>query len=341
MRLNSSTTISSVPKDGKPRPFWSVMIPTYNPPLKYLEQALQGVLAQDPGREQMQIEVVDDCSPDVDVAAAVRQIAGDRVICSRTPQNLGLAGCWNTCVERSRGEWVHILHQDDMVLPGFYVALGKAALSDEKIGAVVCRLAFVDPDGHWLDLSDIIRKEPGVIEDWLERLGSKQLIQTPSIVVRRSVYELIGGFRSDLCFTLDWEMWLRIATRFSFWYEPRILANYRVHDSSETSKLLLEASDTRDCRKMIELTQTYQPPHLVSKVTKNARTFYAELAIQNARRLLVLRHRRSAWKQVVEAFRLSKRPRICWLVLSFFSLWGRLLGSYAKQFLRRRFGSTN
>jgi cellulose synthase/poly-beta-1,6-N-acetylglucosamine synthase-like glycosyltransferase len=44
------------------RPYWSVMIPTYNPRANYLEETLNKVLQQDPGPEQMQIEVVYDCS---------------------------------------------------------------------------------------------------------------------------------------------------------------------------------------------------------------------------------------------------------------------------------------
>ena len=82
-------------------PFWSVMIPTYNPRRDYLEQALSSVLSQDPGQDKMQIEVVDDCSTGQDVANLVWSIAGDRVTFSKTPSNLGLAGCWNACAERS------------------------------------------------------------------------------------------------------------------------------------------------------------------------------------------------------------------------------------------------
>jgi glycosyltransferase involved in cell wall biosynthesis len=91
------------------------MVPAYNPRRDYLEETLRNVLSQDPGPEKMQLEVVDDCSPDVDVEMLVKAIAGERVAFSKTLGNLGLAGCWNACIERSVGEWVHILHQDDMV----------------------------------------------------------------------------------------------------------------------------------------------------------------------------------------------------------------------------------
>jgi 3-hydroxybutyryl-CoA dehydrogenase len=68
----------------------------------------------------MQIEVLDNCSTQVDVAAIVRELAGDRVTCFRQPENIGLCGNWNSCVERARGHWVHVLPDDDAVLPGFY-----------------------------------------------------------------------------------------------------------------------------------------------------------------------------------------------------------------------------
>jgi len=61
--------INRAAADAGARPFWSVMIPTYNPRADYLEETLHSVLQQNPGPKQMQIEVVDDCSPGMDVVA--------------------------------------------------------------------------------------------------------------------------------------------------------------------------------------------------------------------------------------------------------------------------------
>jgi glycosyltransferase involved in cell wall biosynthesis len=52
------------------------MIPTYNPRADYLEESLQSVLRQDPGPEQMQIEVIDDRSTDDLAAHTVRRVGG-------------------------------------------------------------------------------------------------------------------------------------------------------------------------------------------------------------------------------------------------------------------------
>src|SRR5438105_12861529 len=110
-----SPAIRVLPADNC-RPFWSVMMPTYNPRADYLEETLQSVLQQDPGPEQMQIEVIDDCSTDDLAAQTVGRVGGGRVTFRAEPQNRGLADTWNRCIERARGHWVHILHQDDFVL---------------------------------------------------------------------------------------------------------------------------------------------------------------------------------------------------------------------------------
>jgi glycosyltransferase involved in cell wall biosynthesis len=103
------------------------MIPTYNPRPNFLEETLTSVLQQDPGPEQMQIEVVDDGSNDDTASEVTRRVGAGRVMFHHESENQGLANSWNRCVERARGDWVHILHQDDIVLPGFYDLLRKGA----------------------------------------------------------------------------------------------------------------------------------------------------------------------------------------------------------------------
>src|ERR1035441_1558771 len=110
-------------------PFWSSDVCSSDLQEAFLRKTLESVLQQDAGADTMQIEVVDDGSPEGNVEAMVKSIAGARVQISRTPKNLGLAGCWNTCIERARGQWVHLLHHDDYVLPGFYAQLKE---SDRK-----------------------------------------------------------------------------------------------------------------------------------------------------------------------------------------------------------------
>jgi glycosyltransferase involved in cell wall biosynthesis len=280
------------------------MMPVYRPDAHYFRQALESVLHQDEGPERMQIDVVDDCSPDMDVEAMVREIGGGRVAFSRTPKNLGLPGCWNTCIERARGKWVHLLHQDDLILPDFYRALAKADASPENSGAAFCRHTWCDGAGVRTRSSEMHRESAGILKDFMELIASGQRIQTPSVVVRRQVYGELGGFRTDLGYTLDWEMWQRIGARFPIWFEPEILAIYRLHSGAETSRIRKSEGFGREYLRFFGIVSDYH--HGRSRGAYGAgRKRYAVVTIQEARDLLVAGKWPLAFRELVYATRLG------------------------------------
>src|SRR5687768_11952533 len=101
----------------------SVVIPTYEPG-RFLIDAMRSVLAQDPGPAQMQIAIVDDGSARVRPAALLSGVVPvERIEYFEHADRLGLAGNWNRAIGYARGEFIHILHQDDTVGVGFYAAL--------------------------------------------------------------------------------------------------------------------------------------------------------------------------------------------------------------------------
>jgi glycosyltransferase involved in cell wall biosynthesis len=143
----AAPSISGVQWTGD-RPFWSVMIPTYKPRADYLEETLKSILQQDPGPDRMQIEVVDDCSNNNTAFEVTRRVGAGRVTFHRESENRGLANAWNRCIERARGEWVHILHHDDVVFSGFYERLYHG-ICNPDVGMAFSRFAVMDADGHW------------------------------------------------------------------------------------------------------------------------------------------------------------------------------------------------
>ena len=64
--------------------------------------------------------------------------------------------------------WVHILHQDDFVLPGFYDVLPKGA-ERSAAAAIFCRYAATNSKGHWLNISEPYRESAGLLKDWHAR----------------------------------------------------------------------------------------------------------------------------------------------------------------------------
>ncbi|MEI6239778.1 MAG: glycosyltransferase [Planctomycetia bacterium] len=223
-----------------PRPRFSVMVPTYRPgPM--LRRTLESILAQAAPDGQMQIAVVDDGSDRGELERLVRSVDPHRrVEIHAEGPHLGISGNWNRAIELARGHLVHLLHQDDCILPGFYARIERGFLRAPLIGMAFCPSRIVDGQDRRIKSTWPQRWWPGVIANWLPRIAIRQRIQTPAVVVARTTYELLGGYRSDLCHTLDWEMWVRIAARMPVWHEPRSLAVYRRHEASESARLLAQ-----------------------------------------------------------------------------------------------------
>jgi len=287
--------------DGKPRPRWSVMIPTYNC-ARFLGETLRSVLAQAPAPEIMQIEVVDDGSQRDDPEAVVREIGQGRVGFFRQPQNVGHIRNFETCLQRSRGHLIHLLHGDDSVRPGFYDKLGTAFELDETIGAAFCRHIFADEGGHWQNISSLEQAKTGVLNNSLERLASEQRIMTPSIVVLREIYERLGGFDSRLICAEDWEMWVRIAARYPIWYETEPLAIYRMHADSNTGRHIATGAERRYTRIAIEVFKEHLPLAIADSATKSARRTYALATLESLAPLIQRRDWAALRTQANEAF---------------------------------------
>jgi GT2 family glycosyltransferase len=311
-KLKSGTTYRSQiePIAGEiARPVWSVMIPAFNANATLLE-TLTSVLAQDPGPAAMQIEVVDDCSTRDDTLDLVEQIGSGRIGFFRQPRNLGVAANLTQCIRRARGKLVHLLHADDLVDPGFYLTLEQVFDSQPRLGAAFCRHRFIDAQGRTLSLSPLERNESGVLENAIERLAEEQRIMTPAMVVRRSVYEEVGGFDTRLVCTEDWEMWVRIAARYPIWYETQPLASYRMHDDTNTGRHLRTGEDIRYTGLAIQLFTEHLPADTVRRAVPKARRTYAQAALRTAEMFIGRRDCQAAAAQLREALRLSRSPAV-------------------------------
>ena len=245
-------------------PLWSVMIPTYNC-LNYLKETLESVLMQDQGSGLMQIEVVDDCSTDGDVEALVQQVGKGRVQFYRQPQNKGSLRNFETCLNRSKGKLVHLLHGDDKVKNGFYREIESLFTKYPQAGAALVKNAYINESGYETSLERQVLNEPGIIPNWLETIATSQRLQPPAIVVKREVYEKLGGF-FGVHYGEDWEMYTRIAAHYPVAYSPSYLAQYRVHQNNITSQSFLKGQHIKDLKKVIQIIQGYLPPEKRKKV---------------------------------------------------------------------------
>jgi len=313
-------------------PLWSVMIPTYNC-ASFLRETLCSVLAQDPGPELMQIEVVDDFSTQDDPATVVAEVGRGRVAFYRQPENVGHCRNFDTCIQRSRGRLIHLLHGDDSVRDGFYLKMQPAFVEHAAIGAAFCRYMSIDEYGHWQTISPLEQLESGVLSNWLEKIATGQRLQPPAMVVRREVYERLGGFDRRISrYGEDWEMWVRIAAQYPVWYEVEPLALYRIHARSLTGKSSLTGENGRDLRQVIEINRSSLPESKAAYLSSEAKRNFALACLRRARRMMDAGELDAALRQIRESVRTNRSWSVmlrissllmywCWLNLAIFSAY--------------------
>ncbi|CAN1209280.1 hypothetical protein TUMEXPCC7403_03590 [Tumidithrix helvetica PCC 7403] len=293
------------------RPFWSVIIPAYNRP-DYLAECLESVLAQAPSPEDMQILVVDDCSPK-ELEKTVQEMGKGRVEYYRHFQNRGNAHTFNTGLQKSTGHWIHVLHDDDWVLPNFYQKFQRSLLSQpETVGAVCCRYVISDSNRNWTWLSELHRLTSGILQDWLSIIAVNNPLNPPAVAIKRSVYEHLGGYHCGFMNGNgeDWEIYKRVASFYDWWYETEVLACYRHHDKSITRQTVVTGKRTSDLRIGIDITNTYLPENVRDELTAQAKRNYALIAFGRAVELLNEGIPEGAIGQIQEGLKLCSEPAV-------------------------------
>ena len=319
-RVPQSPPLIPAIDENAERPLWSVMIPAFNC-IKYIPMMLQSVLSQNYDSSKMQIEVIDDCSTDGDVEQLVQEIGLGRVSFFRQPYNKGSLRNFETCILRSRGLYVHILHGDDFVLNGFYKEIDDLFNKFPTAGAAFTNFKYCD---HTSSIIKIVNKpllkEPGILPDFLIKISCKQLVQPPAMVVKRSTYEKLGSFYA-VHFGEDWEMWVRISAQYPIACSPRQLACYRVaqgigisHDS------FLLGQNIVDIIQVINIIQGYLPDGKKEFIKKSACIYYSTYVIKVANGLL-LHNTKAAFIQVKGALQISKSFRTLYWVTRFFLMY--------------------
>jgi glycosyltransferase involved in cell wall biosynthesis len=136
------------------------------------------------------------------------------------------------------------LNSDDTYLPGALQTAADFFSGNSEVGLMY-------GDACYCDQSGITIGRYRTDDFDLDRLASTNIICQPAAFLRRDAFEAVGGLDETLQFAMDYDLWIRIGRRFLCRHVPRILATYRLHDSSKTI-----SSDTlyKNCEESLAVT---------------------------------------------------------------------------------------
>ena len=221
----------------KRMPLVSVIMPVFNGE-EFLEEAILSVFAQT--YPNYELVVVHDGSEN----PGIRKICGrykDRLTYI-FQKNTGTAGARNTAIRHSSGEYVAFLDEDDVWFPEKLER--QAAFYDDlkRQGKTPCLIysGFYVTDENGKTLQKGLFSSSG--ENFTKLLFGN-FVGTPcSVMVDRKILDTVGLFDESIRGCEDYELWLRISTRYPLYSLNEYLAKYRLRKNtlSKDPEIVLE-----------------------------------------------------------------------------------------------------
>jgi glycosyltransferase involved in cell wall biosynthesis len=189
----------------------SVVVPCYNYG-RFLPACVSSILTQTD--VDVDVLIVDDRSTDGSAEVADALATSDsRVRVHRNERNLGHISTYNVGFSQVTGEYVMLVSADDMLTPG---ALARAVALLDAYPSVGFAYGWAVPFSNGqLPKPRTVPRSWSVWKglDWVTdrcRRGCNVILST-EVLIRRSVLERVGGYRTHVPHMGDFEWWMRAA----------------------------------------------------------------------------------------------------------------------------------
>jgi len=193
-----------MPEDNPETPFISVIIPTYNRGW-ILKEAVDSVLSQE--YPSYEVIVVDDGSTD-DTAEILKSCASRIAVIRQA--NQGVSAARNRGVREASGNLIAFLDSDDLWLPGKLATQAAFFRAHPAIRICQTEETWVR-NGRRVNPKNRHKKPSGdIFEPSLELC----LVSPSAVMMRRELFEEMGGFDETLPACEDYDLWLRIGCRY-------------------------------------------------------------------------------------------------------------------------------
>ncbi|MDG6360461.1 glycosyltransferase family 2 protein [Glaesserella parasuis] len=211
-------------------PLVSVIIPCYNAE-NFVESAVRSIMEQT--YSNLEIIVINDCSSD-NTGEILKRLAekDPRIKYIENEQNLKLPKTLNKGIKLSKGEYIARMDADDISFPERLEKQIAFLLSNSEIDLVSTNSQWIDEND---DILDYRTTHPKFHCEIQHVLPWKCPLVHPSIIARRSFFIDLEGYKEDILFGEDYELWIR------GWLEgkmyhclPEVLLYYRSHKNQMT-----------------------------------------------------------------------------------------------------------
>jgi glycosyltransferase involved in cell wall biosynthesis len=204
----------------------------------YVEEAIASVLAQD--YAAFEVLVVDDGSTDGTAEVLARLAARDaRVRWLRNERNLGIVATRNRLLAEAdpRATYLAVLDADDVCLEGRLRKQVEFLEQHRDHAAVGSHTVIIDEQGRRVGE----RRYPTSSAELRRVMTRYNPIAQSAVMLRRSALETVGQYDPRYPRCQDYDLWLRLASRFPLANLDEPLIGYRVSTTQGKSTHLKES----------------------------------------------------------------------------------------------------
>jgi glycosyltransferase involved in cell wall biosynthesis len=202
------------------RPTVSVVTPSFNQG-PYIPSTIRSVVTQDyPDIEYL---VMDAASTD-NTLDVLRQYTSQYPAKMRyvSEKDRGQAHALNKAVAQTRGSIIGWLNSDDTYEPGAISAAVEFFAQHPNVDLVYGNANFVDVNDEFI--TRCAHVEPF---DWHRFVHYTDFIVQPAAFFTRRAFEAVGGADESMHYAMDYDLFLKMASKFKVGYMPRVLANFK------------------------------------------------------------------------------------------------------------------
>jgi len=208
------------------KPKFSILMPVFNSPVKFLRDAIDSVLAQIYPRYELCI--CDNGSND-EVKSLLRSYekADSRIKICTNPTNLGISKGLNEAFKIATGEFIGLLDHDDVLDRASLYYVAKALNGNPHLDVIYTDRDHIDDNG--------MRCDPYFKPDWSPHTILSHNYVIHFLVVRADLLKDAGGFRKEFDGSQDYDLILRLPEKTAhIAHIPRVLYSWRRHRGSSS-----------------------------------------------------------------------------------------------------------
>ncbi|TBW51590.1 glycosyltransferase family 2 protein [Marinobacter halodurans] len=247
------------------RPLVSVCIAAFNAG-PYLRDAVSSVQRQ--RIADIEVIIVNDGSTDDTLSVARSLEESDHRIVVIDQPNRGSCVARNAAFDRARGRYICTLDADDIWAEGKLIEQLEILKENPKSVVIGGVKRFSDVDGEWVWGDETMPFPVTARRSYLKHLLSMPDVEKVLLNTLCAPTEFIKSDNWDPVFRTghDWEVWIRLASKYSFIHVAKVYQYYRKHPVSTTKRnrvrmvgdcqlMVIERHGPNICDSRIELNQ--------------------------------------------------------------------------------------